>query len=173
MTERTISALMNIAGDKKGGYSMLVISACLAGEKCRYCGDGFDYPALRKLVEEGKARPVCPEVLGGLPVPRDPNEIVGGDGFDVLDGQARVLTNRGADETAAFMRGAAEVLAAVRENGASMAILKERSPSCGSTMIYDGTFNGQRIPGSGCTAALLIREGIRVYSEENYKECLF
>lgn len=147
---------------------MLIISACLAGERCRYTGDGFDYPALRKLVDEGKAIPVCPEVLGGLPVPREPNEIVGGDGFDVLDGKARVVTSRGADKTAAFMRGAYKVLAVAREYGAGMAILKERSPSCGSTMVYDGTFQGQRIPGSGCTAALLIREGIRVYSEENF-----
>lgn len=148
---------------------MIIISACLAGEKCRYCGDGFNYPALRKLVEDGKAVPVCPEVLGGLPVPRAPSEIVGGDGFDVLDGRARVLTDKGADNTDAFLQGAAEVLAVARKTGAHTAILKERSPSCGSSMIYDGTFNGRRIPGCGCTAALLIREGIRVCSEENYQ----
>lgn len=151
--------------------AVLIISACLVGEKCRYLGDGFDYPALRKLVETGKAVPVCPEVLGGLPVPRDPNEIVGGNGFDVLDGRAKVITNRGVDKTAAFMRGAVEVLDAARKNGARMAILKERSPSCGSTMIYDGTFTGRKICGYGCTAALLTREGIQVYSEENYKKC--
>ncbi|AGL03350.1 DUF523 domain-containing protein [Desulfoscipio gibsoniae] len=148
---------------------MLIISACLAGEKCRYTGDGFDYPALRKLVEEGKAIPVCPEVLGGLSVPRDPNEIIGGNGFDVLDGKAKVLTNRGVDTTAAFVKGAAEVLAIAQKKGARVAVLKERSPSCGSTMIYDGTFSGRRIPGCGCTAALLVKEGIRVFSEENYK----
>ncbi len=147
---------------------MLIISACLAGKKCRYTGDGFDYPALRKLVEEGKAIPVCPEVLGGLPVPREPNEIVGGNGFDVLDGKAQVLTNRGAETTVAFMRGAAKVLAVARKNGTRVAILKERSPSCGSTMIYDGTFKNRGIPGCGCTAAALLREGVRVYSEENY-----
>ncbi|MBF7081771.1 DUF523 domain-containing protein [Desulfallas sp. Bu1-1] len=149
---------------------MLIVSACLAGEKCRYTGDGFDYPELRKMVEEGKAVPVCPEVLGGLPVPRDPNEIVGGDGFDVLDGRARVLTSRGEDKTNVFLRGAGEVLAIARKHGARVAILKERSPSCGSGMIYDGTFSGKKIPGCGCTAALLIREGLRVYSEENYQQ---
>jgi uncharacterized protein YbbK (DUF523 family) len=149
---------------------MLIVSACLAGEKCRYTGDGFDYPELRKMVEEGKAVPVCPEVLGGLPVPRDPNEIVGGDGFDVLDGRARVLTSGGEDKTNVFLRGAGEVLAIARKHGARVAILKERSPSCGSGMIYDGTFSGKKIPGCGCTAALLIREGLRVYSEENYQQ---
>ncbi|SFR07743.1 DUF523 domain-containing protein [Desulfoscipio geothermicus] len=147
---------------------MIIISACLAGEKCRYSGDGFDYPELRKLVEEGKAVPVCPEVLGGAPVPRDPNEIVGGDGFDVLDGRARVITNRGEDKTDVFVRGAREVLAIARKNNAQVALLKERSPSCGSNMIYDGTFSGKKIPGCGCTAALLIREGLQVFSEENY-----
>lgn len=149
---------------------MLIMSACLAGEQCRYTGDGFDYPELRKLVEEGKAVPVCPEVLGGLPVPREPNEIVGGDGFDVLDGRARVITARGEDKTGAFLRGAEAVLAIARKHGARVAILKERSPSCGSGMIYDGTFRGKKIPGCGCTAALLIREGLRVYSEENYRQ---
>jgi uncharacterized protein YbbK (DUF523 family) len=149
---------------------MLIVSACLAGEKCRYTGDGFDCPELRKLVEEGKAVPVCPEVLGGLPVPRDPNEIVGGDGFDVLDGRAWVLTSGGEDKTDVFLRGAGEVLAIARKHGARVAILKERSPSCGSSMIYDGTFSGKKIPGCGCTAALLIREGLRVYSEENYQQ---
>ncbi len=149
---------------------VLIISACLAGEKCRYNGDGFDYPALRKLVEEGKAIPVCPEVLGGLPVPRDPCEIVGGNGFDVLDGKAQVVTNRGAETTDAFMRGADRVVALAKKNGTRVAILKERSPSCGSTMIYDGTFKNRRISGCGCTAAALLREGVRLYSEENY-EC--
>ncbi len=147
---------------------MLIISACLAGEKCRYNGEGFDYPALRKLVEEGKAISVCPEMLGGLPIPRDPNEIVGGNGFDVLDGKAQVVTNRGVQTTAAFIRGAAEVLAVVRKSGTRVAILKERSPSCGSTMIYDGTFKKRGISGCGCTAAVLLREGIKVYSEKNY-----
>jgi uncharacterized protein YbbK (DUF523 family) len=141
---------------------MIMISACLAGEKCRYTGDGFDYPALRKMVEEGKAMLVCPEVMGGLTVPRDPNEIVGGNGFDVLDGKAEVLTNRGANTTDAFLRGTAEVLAMAKKNGTRVAILKERSPSCGSTLIYDGTFKKRLIPGCGCAAAALIKEGIRV-----------
>ncbi|WP_027364474.1 DUF523 domain-containing protein [Desulfotruncus alcoholivorax] len=147
---------------------MIIISACLAGEKCRYTGDGFDFPELRKLVDDGKALPVCPEVLGGLPTPREPNEIVGGCGYDVLDGKARVLTSSGSDKTEEFIRGAGRVLHKALVNDVKTAILKERSPSCGSNVIYDGSFSGKKTPGCGCTAALLIRNGISVFSEENY-----
>lgn len=150
---------------------MLIISACLVGEMCRYTGDGFnDYPELRRLVERGQAVPVCPEVLGGAPVPRDPCEIRGGDGFDVLDGRARVITNHGEDKTNVFLTGARAVLGAARRHGARTAVLKERSPSCGSSLIYDGSFSGKRVPGCGCTAATLIRAGMDVCSEENYRQ---
>jgi len=150
---------------------VLIISACLAGEICRYSGDGFDnYPELRRLVESGRALPVCPEVLGGAPVPRDPCEIKGGDGFDVLDGRARVYTNHGEDKTDVFLAGAGSVLAAARRCGAKAAVLKERSPSCGSGLIYDGSFSGKKVPGCGCTAAMLIRAGLEVCSEENYRQ---
>lgn len=150
---------------------MLIISACLVGEICRYSGDGFnDYPELRRLVENGQAIPVCPEVLGGAPVPRDPCEIRGGDGFDVLDGRAQVFTNHGEDKTNVFLTGASEVLAAARRYGARTAVLKERSPSCGSSLIYDGSFSGKRVPGCGCTAAILVRAGLDVCSEENYRQ---
>lgn len=152
----------------------LIVSACLAGERCRYSGDGFqEYPELRRLVKEGKAIPVCPEVLGGAPVPRDPCEIRGGDGFDVLDGRARVFSSRGEDKTTVFVRGAAAVLDLARRAGARTAVLKERSPSCGSSAIYDGTFTGAKVPGCGCAAALLLREGLDVYSEENYKRKIY
>jgi len=152
-------------------FSMLIISACLVGETCRYSGDGFNkYPELRWLVENGQAIPVCPEVLGGAPVPRDPCEIKGGDGFDVLDGRARVLTNHGEDKTDVFLNGARDVLAAARRYGARTAVLKERSPSCGSSLIYDGSFSGKRVSGCGCTAAILVRAGLDVCSEENYRQ---
>lgn len=150
---------------------MLIISACLAGEICRYTGDGIDnYPDLRRLVENGRAVSVCPEVLGGAPVPRDPCEIKGGDGFDVLDGRARVFSSHGEDKTDVFLAGAESVLAAARKCGAVAAVLKERSPSCGSGFIYDGSFAGKKVPGCGCTAAMLIRAGLDVYSEENYRQ---
>jgi len=150
---------------------MFIISACLVGEICRYSGNGFDnYPELRQLVENGQAIPVCPEVLGGAPVPREPCEIKGGDGFDVLDGRARVFTNYGEDKTDVFLTGARDVLATARRYGARTAILKERSPSCGSSIIYDGSFSGKRVPCCGCTAAILFRAGLDIYSEENYQQ---
>jgi len=148
---------------------VLIISACLAGEICRYSGDrvGHD-PQLRWLVKSGRALPVCPEVLGGAPVPREPCEIKGGDGFDVLDGRARVCTGHGEDKTDVFLAGAEIVLAVALGCGAKTAILKERSPSCGSTFIYDGSFSGRQMPGCGCTTARLLRAGLEVCSEENY-----
>jgi len=122
-----------------------------------------------RLVEQGKAVTVCPEILGGGGVPREPNEIVGGDGHDVLEGKARVITNSGKDCTEMFVLGAQKVLETAKMVEASVAILKERSPSCGSNIIYNGKFAGNKITGRGVTAALLERAGIKVYSEENFK----
>lgn len=115
---------------------------------------------------EGRLVPFCPEVAGGLPVPRPPAEIVGGDGADVLDGAARVVADTGEDVTEAFVAGARLALETARRAGARVALLKESSPSCGSRMIYDGTFTGTWVAGDGVTAALLEREGIRVFGEE-------
>jgi len=149
---------------------VLIISACLAGVRCRYSGDAAGHdPELKRLAESGRALLLCPEVLGGAPVPREPCEIKGGDGFDVLAGRARVYTKHGADKTDVFLAGAASVLDAARRCGAKTAILKERSPSCGSASIYDGTFSGRQRPGCGCTAAILLRAGLTVCSEENYR----
>jgi len=142
--------------------AMLLISACLAGEKCRYDCKGYDIFHWRKLVTDGLAIPVCPEVLGGLSVPREPCEIVGGDGFDVLAGKARVVTAQGVNMTEAFLRGAFEVLKIIRAKNIREAVLKERSPSCGSRLIYDGTFEKRLRPGYGCTGAVLRREGIKL-----------
>ncbi|MGZ4111819.1 MAG: DUF523 domain-containing protein [Tumebacillaceae bacterium] len=149
---------------------MKVISACLAGCRCRYDGDDNLVDRYKEMVEQGKAVFVCPEQLGGLSTPRPPAEIVGGTGEDVLDGNARVVTNQGVDVTEQFVRGAEEALRMAKLVGAQEAILKERSPSCGSALIYDGTYSGSKIPGHGVTAALLERHGIKVYSEETYPE---
>lgn len=155
------------AGTAAGTTGVLLVSACLAGEKCRYNGGGFDYPRLRRLVAAGRAVPVCPEVLGGAPVPRDPCEIRGGDGFKVLDGTARVFSARGKDVTGLFLQGAEQAVALARRHRATAAVCKERSPSCGVSTIYDGTFGGVRIPGCGCATAALRRAGLQIYSEEN------
>ena len=144
----------------------VLVSACLLGERVRY--DGADARSgsaiLGTWLAEGRLVPFCPEVAGGLGVPRPPAEIQG-DGGAVLDGSARITTRDGADMTDAFLRGARRALEAATAAGARVAVLKEGSPSCGSGAIHDGTFSGRRRPGQGVTAALLARHGIRVFSD--------
>ncbi|WP_308202829.1 DUF523 domain-containing protein [Crossiella sp. SN42] len=140
----------------------LVVSACLAGVRCRYDGRDKADPGVVALVDEGVAVPVCPELLGGLATPRRPAEIVGGDGDDVLDGRARVVEDTGADVTAQYLAGARRMLAIATAVGASRAVLQERSPSCGARRRYDGSFSGTLVDGVGVAAALLRRNGIEV-----------
>ncbi|HEU4963702.1 MAG TPA: DUF523 domain-containing protein [Bacilli bacterium] len=149
---------------------MKVISACLVGCQCRYDGDANLVDRFKEMVERGEAVFVCPEQLGGLSTPRPPAQIVGGTGEDVLDGKARVVTDGGEDVTDQFVKGAEEALRMAQLVQATEAVLKERSPSCGSSLIYDGSFSGAKRPGHGVTAALLERHGIKVYSEETYPE---
>lgn len=139
-----------------------LISACLCGEICRY--DGADYSIERfvRLVESGLAIPVCPEVLGGLPTPRSPCEILNG----------RVFTKDGEDVTEAFLRGARLTLELAEKHAIRLVIMKERSPSCGSGIIYDGSFSGRRIPGAGIAAAVLRHHGIQVINEEEASQYL-
>lgn len=141
---------------------MKLISACLAGVPCRYDGQSMGREGMDALVRAGQARLICPETLGGLHIPRSPSEIVGGDGADVLDGRARVMSRDGEDVTAQFLRGAEAALALCRAFGADEVWLKSKSPSCGVGSIYDGTFTGTLRPGDGVTAALLKRNGILV-----------
>jgi uncharacterized protein YbbK (DUF523 family) len=143
-----------------------LVSACLLGIPCAYDGGAHPQSELIALAARGLVVPICPEVAGGLPAPRPPAEIVGGDGDDVLDGQARVVTVEGEDVTAAYLRGAECALATARRHGITTAILKQRSPSCGSACIYDGTHSGYLVTGQGVTAALLRRHGVTVWSEE-------
>ncbi|MFJ9950547.1 DUF523 domain-containing protein [Kitasatospora sp. NPDC091207] len=140
----------------------ILVSACLAGVPCRYDGRAKTAEAVAGLVAEGLGVVVCPEGAGGLPTPRPPAEIVGGDGADVLDGRARVVDATGADRTEAFLDGARQALAAAEAAGARRALLMARSPSCGCGRVYDGTFTGESRPGDGVTAALLRRAGIAV-----------
>ena len=147
---------------------MILVSACLAGLDVKYNGSHNLDEKIKKWFDEKKAIPICPEVLGGLSIPREPAEIVGGEGEDVLDGHAKVITNNGIDVTEQFIKGANETLKIALDLNATMVILKERSPSCGSSMIYSGEFNGNKKKGTGVTAALLKRNGIQVLSEENF-----
>jgi uncharacterized protein YbbK (DUF523 family) len=151
----------------EGENSVIIVSACLAGINCKYNGGNNLDERIKKLVKEGKAIPVCPEQLGGCPTPRPAAEISGGTGADVLDGKCSVIRKNGEDVTRGFLKGAEETLRIARTAGAREAILKARSPSCGSGTIYDGTFSGRTAEGNGVTAELLLRNGIRVLTEEN------
>lgn len=148
---------------------MILVSACLVGCHCRYDGDTNLINELKAMVERGEAIPVCPEQMGGLATPRPPAQIVGGDGHDVLENTAKVITDSGADVTDQFVKGAQEALQMAKMVNATTAILKERSPSCGSSMVYDGSFSGKKKPGLGVTATLLRQHGLDVYSEETYQ----
>lgn len=145
----------------------ILVSACLLGERVRYDGrDPVDVPGiLRDWQAQGRVIALCPEVAGGLPVPRAPAEIVAGDARLVLAGRNRVVNVHGADVTAPFLQGAALALQTARAHGIRMAILKDGSPSCGSTRIHDGTFSRRHVDGSGVTALVLEQNGVRVFSE--------
>jgi uncharacterized protein YbbK (DUF523 family) len=146
----------------------IIVSACLLGYKCRYNGKSSYFPILVSSLKQYQVIPVCPEVLGGLPIPRPPLEISNGDGNGVWAGSALVLNEQGANFTSEFQKGALNVLKLCRKHEIKMAILKEKSPSCGSNQIYDGTFSKRIIPGSGVTASLLKNEGIEVISEQEW-----
>ncbi|MEU4832653.1 DUF523 domain-containing protein [Streptosporangium sp. NPDC023615] len=151
----------------------ILVSACLMGRKVRYDGAAktSEDALLATWRRQGRLVAFCPEVEGGLPVPRPAAEIEGGaGGAAVLDGTARVLTADGADVTAPFLAGARAALEAARSCGARVAILKEGSPSCGSLAVHDGAFGGGRVPGNGVTTALLERNGIAVFGEERVAE---
>ena len=140
----------------------LLVSACLLGVCCRYDGDSKAYPEMEKLARCHTLVPVCPEQLGGLPTPRPPAE----------RRAAGVFNREGADVTAAYDRGAREVLRLARLYGCTVAILKERSPACGSGKIYDGTFTKTLVDGYGAAAELLAKNGIRVLGESDLENFL-
>lgn len=135
---------------------MIIISACLCGINCKYSGENNLNSNALKLLKEGKAILVCPEQLGGLTTPRIPCEIMGGDGEDVLNGEAKVISKEGKDCTKEFLKGAYEALKIAKEVNAKKAIFKSKSPSCGCGKIYDGSFSGNKIDGNGVTAALFL-----------------
>lgn len=140
----------------------VLISACLLGCACRYDGKSKPHPLAQELARRGLAVPVCPEQLGGLPTPRTPSERQG----------QRVVMQDGRDVTAEYRRGAAEALAVARLYGCRMAVLKERSPSCGHGEVYDGTFTGTLTTGDGVTAELLRENGIAVCGESGLPDLL-
>ncbi|QVM91177.1 DUF523 domain-containing protein [Pseudomonas entomophila] len=146
--------------------SKVLVSACLLGQPVRYDGRASGHPGLlQRWQAEGRVVPLCPEVAGGLPTPRPPAEIPGGQGGEVLDGRVPVVTVAGEDVSEAFLAGARQALALVRRHGIAVAVLKSGSPSCGNRLTYDGSFTGVKVAGEGVTTALLRREGVQVFSE--------
>lgn len=144
---------------------MILVSACLAGVCCRYDGKSCTVKLVEKWVKSGRAVSICPEVAGGLSVPRAPCEIK-----TMADGERRVLSKNGRDCTGAFIRGAAEALRIVREMNIERALLKAHSPSCGFGRIYDGSFNDTLIDGRGITAELLDRNGVEILDENSLSQ---
>lgn len=140
----------------------ILTSACLLGFPCRYDGTSRPCPPLQRLYVNGLAIPICPESLSGLPIPRLPCERVG----------QRILSRDGKDVTRAIYYGAYAALALAMTYPCRRAILKSRSPSCGTRQIYDGSFTGQLVPGNGVFAQLLLDTGWQVESEEDFLENL-
>ncbi len=134
---------------------MILVSACLAGCACRFDGQAKTNPKVVELVKAGKAIPVCPELLAGLPTPRPAAEVKDG----------RVITASSEDMTDIFQKGAEATLALCQLYGCTQAILKTKSPSCGIGQVFDGSFNGLLVDGDGITAKLLKAHGIEVISE--------
>lgn len=134
----------------------IIVSACFVKEGYKYSGGANINHKIIELSEKYEFIYICPEVFGGLSVPRLPSEIVGD----------TVLNSIGEDVTEAFITGAMKALAIAKENGCTKAILKGRSPSCGKGHIYDGSFSHKIVEGNGIAAQLLMDNGITVYTEE-------
>jgi len=152
----------------------ILVSACLLGESVRYDGKSnrVESEIIDRWREENRIVSVCPEIEGGFGVPRHPAEISKKEGSGVLNGQCRVLNRIGDDVTDAFISGAECTLKIAHQNKIQMAILKNRSPSCGSDEIYDGSFSGKLTTGQGVTAALLEKKNIKVFNESQLPQAV-
>ena len=145
---------------------MIMVSACLMGKKCRYDGGAKPCSAMMSRLEGEELLLVCPEADAGMTIPRQPCEIIGGTGEDVLAGRARVKNARGEDMTELYVKGAMITLEKAKKYKPERIILKSKSPSCGCGCIHDGRFNGGLIKGDGVTAALLKKNGFAVQTEK-------
>ena len=159
----------------------MLISACLLeggpwryDGKTKYISDPKNKALLDELLKEGRLIQVCPEVAGGLGIPRPPAEIQG-ERKDQGESEPRgrlVVNNQGIDVTSEYLAGAEEALRIAKEEGIQVAILKEKSPSCGKNFIYDGSFTGTLGPGEGITAEILRRAGIRIFNEKEVEKAI-
>ncbi len=144
---------------------VVLVSACLVGQHCRYDGKSKRSERVRQALEGKEVVPMCPEAAAGMGIPRPPVELSGGTGEAVLAGQARVVVvGTSEDRTAQMRRGAEMALKAAQRFGATVAVLKERSPSCGTLGTH---VDGVVVPGRGVAAALLHSAGITVLSDED------
>lgn len=146
---------------------MILVSACLLGHKVKYNGGDNCHELLLKYSARGRFLPICPECLALLPVPRTPMEIVHGTGKRLLAGKCRAADKNGLDTTHYLTTGAEKAFEIARAYDAHVAILKESSPSCGVHTIYDGSFSGRKIKGTGVTTAMLEAHGLTVFSEKD------
>ena len=144
----------------------IAVSACLLGEPCRYDGKSRPCEDVLKLHDACEMVPVCPEVLGGLPVPHAPCEIA------AAERALRVTDADGVDVTDAFLAGAAKTVELAKEQGCKLAVLKAKSPSCGCGLVYDGAFAGELVPGYGVAARALREAGVRVLDEVWFAACV-
>ncbi len=140
----------------------ILVSSCLLGTPCRYDGKSVPCDAVKKLSEKYELIPVCPEVLGGLSTPRAASERIGD----------KVINKNGEDVTKEYLDGAKKALEIAKENGCEIAILKEKSPSCGKGRIYDGNFSKTLTYGNGVTAELFLKNSIMVYTENEIEKLL-
>jgi uncharacterized protein YbbK (DUF523 family) len=155
-SDATPAAVTAVTGAVPG--SVLLVSACLLGVRCNHRGEANPSAAVAMLADRHRLVPVCPETLGGLPTPRPAAE---------LQPDGSVRTAGGDDVTAAYRRGAAATVALAAAVGASAAVLKARSPSCGCHLVYDGTFSRSTVEGRGVTAAALSAAGLTVQDEDD------
>ncbi len=147
-------------------FMKIAVSSCLLGEPCRYDGKAKPCPSVIDALSAHEVVSICPEVAGGLPTPRLPNEIV------TADRAVRVVDREGVDNTDAFIRGASSCVERALREGCSLAILKEKSPSCGCGAVYDGTFTGKLVEGFGLTARRFLSSGVRVAGESVVSACV-
>lgn len=140
----------------------LLISNCFLGNNCKYNGGNNYLSKINELKKKYILIPICPEVDGGLSTPREPSEIK----------DNKVYSKSGIDVTSYFERGALKALQTVKKEGITKALLKESSPSCGKSLIYDGSFTGNKIIGMGITARLLLSSGIKIYTENEIDKLL-
>jgi len=138
---------------------VIIVSACLAGVECRYNGQAFPMPMVIDMVKKGQAIPLCPEILGNLPIPR----------LSAEQCDEKIFSSDGHDVTFEYVTGAKIALCIAKLVGCKKAILKSKSPTCGCGMIYDGTFSKKLIEGDGIFCKLLKGENIEVYTEDQMK----